>query len=791
MLESWATDVRYVLRRLRMRPVYAGLVVLTLSLGVAGMTAVYGVARPLLLEPLPVRAEEEVVVFWAESAWSENEFVYLRPEMTGFESVAAYWSQDVTLQLRDGPARLVRGMLASAELFDVLGVRPVIGSGFRAGDDRPGAEPVVVLSHSLWRDLGSDPSIVGQRIDVSGVPRTIVGVMPEGFWYPDPMTRLWLAETMDPEADAGAYGLIGRMQRGRTIRSMTAELDRITALLRERYPAETDKTQNPRLTPLREHLIGSVRPALLALLGAMVAILAIACVNISALMLGQVDARGTELAVRAVLGAGRRRLLQQLVVESVIIGILAGVGGALLASTGMRILVAALPLGALASAVRVDWAVFWAAMVIAVLAATAVALAPGAAIVRSDPQTLLARSRSGGVGGRGGRVEAGLVVGQVALVLLMIAGAALLIRSVENRRAIDPGLELEGVAVIDVVMPRATEPARRPQVMREIVDAVKVLPGVEFVAAAQRLPLRGAREYMPLLVEDQPQLERTTTVMRVVTPDYFHAMGIRLRNGRGLLETDQIAGADEGVVVINQALADRYFPGVDPVGRRIAFRRGRWDRIVGVVENVAEMELSPEPVPARYMLYEQAPFVNLAQTIVIRVRPGLDAATILEPARRAIQAAAPAVAVGETTTLERVFARAIGPALPVMSLLVLLGGLGLALGVVGVYGVVSHFVARRTRDWGIRMALGLAPWRVVTLVVGQGGALLAAGIALGIIAFLALARFLGSFLYGVGVTDARSLTAASAILLAAGLAAALMPALRASRIDPARVLREQ
>lgn len=793
MLESWAMDVRYALRRLRTRPTYAGLAVLTLSLGVAGMAAVYGVARPLLLEPLPVRAEEEVVVFWAESAWSETEFVYLRPAMTGFEAVAAYWSQDVTLQMRDGPARLVRGMLASAELFDVLGVRPVIGAGFRAGDDRPGAEPVVVLSHSLWRDLGSDPSIVGKRIDVSGVTRTIVGVMPEGFWFPDPMTRLWLSEAMDPDADAGAYGLIGRMPGGRTIASMTAELDRITALLRERfdYVAGADKTQNPRLTPLREHLIGSVRPALLALLGAMAAVLSIACVNITALMLGQVDARGTELAVRAALGAGRQRLLQQLIVESLAIGILAGLVGALLASIGMRVLVAALPLGALASAVRVDWAVLWAAIAIAMAAATAVALAPGAAIARSDPQVMLTRSRSGGVGCRGGRVEAGLVVAQVALALLMIAGAVLLIRSVENRRAIDPGLELEGVAVIDVVMPRTTERARRPQVIRDIVEAVKVLPGVEFAAAAQRLPLRGAREYMGLLVEDQPQLERATTVMRVVTPDHFHAMGIRLRSGRGLLETDRIVDAAEGVVVINQALADLYFPGVDPVGRRIAFRRGRWDRIVGVVENVAEMELSPDPVPARYVLYEQAPFANLAQTIVIRVRPGQDAAAILEPARRAIQAAAPAVAVGELTTLESVFARAIGPALPVMSLLVLLGALGLVLGVVGVYGVVSHFVARRTRDWGIRMALGLAPRRVVALVVRQGGALLAAGIALGLIALLALARFLGSFLYGVGVADARSLIAATAILLAVGLAAALIPALRASRIDPASVLREQ
>lgn len=792
MFESWLKDVRFALRRLRKRPRYTALIVLTLSLGVAGTAAVFGVAKRLLLEPLPVAAEEEVVVFWFEGAWSEAEFAYLRPEMDGFRSVAAFRETDATLRRGDAPARLVRGVSATAELFDVLGVRPVLGRGFRPRDDRVGAEPVVVLSHSLWRELGARRSIVGERIELSGVARTVVGIMPEGFWFPDPTAQAWLTEGVNPENESGNYGLIARMPPGATIEAMGPQLERITGMLDERYdfPEQWDLTKNPELTPLRQRLVGSVRPALLALLGAMAVILLIACVNVAALMLGQVDGRGTELAVRNALGAGRTRLLQQLVVESLVIGALAGVVGAGLAVVGFRFLVGALPLGALSEAATVDWTLFWAASAVALLAASAVALIPGRSFAQSDPQTRLRQGRTAGIGGRGSRLENGLVVAQVALVLLLTSGAALLIRSVENLRAIDPGVEVEGVAVVDIIMPATTDGARRPQIVRELVAAVEALSGVEAAAATQRLPLRGSSDNWGIRVEAKPELETTMTAFRVVTPDYFEAMGIQLDRGRGLLDTDRNPDVGEGAVVINQALADKYFPGENPIGRRIGFMN-RWDRIVGVVGDVAENDLSPDPVPARYMVYEQVPYLLNWQTIVIRTRAGLDPATILDPARRAIQAAAPGVAIRELTTMESVFARAIGPALQVRSLLSLLAGLALTLGVIGIYGVVSHFVTRRNRDWGVRIALGMRPARVIGEIVGRGGALVAIGSVIGVVAFLALGRLLASFLYGVGTADPVALLGAIAVLLTAGLLAAYFPARRASRTDPAKVLREQ
>jgi putative ABC transport system permease protein len=791
MFESLAKDIKYTLRRLRRRPSYTALTVLTLALGVAGTAAVFSIAKRLMLEPLPVLAEQEVAVFWNPFDWSEAEFLHVRPEIDAFRSVAAYRPQDVTLQPGDAPARLVPGISATAELFQVLGVGPALGPGFREGDDRMGAEPVAVLSHSLWRELGGDPGIVGQRLELAGVPRTVVGVMPQGFWFPDPTVGVWLAEELDPENQSGNYVLLGRMPSGVETGEMRGQLDRITTLLGERfqYPEQWDKTRNAELTPLREYLVGSVRPALLALLGAMAVILLIACVNVAALMLGQVDARGTELAVRSALGAGRQRLLQQLVVESLVVGSLAGLVGSLLALVSFRILVGALPLGALAETATLDWSLFWSAIVIAVLAATLVAMVPGISLARSNLQTRLARSRTAGVGGRGGGLESGMVVAQVALVLLMASGAALLIRSVGNLRAVDPGVDTRGIAVVDVMMSIATDRATRLQMLHEMVAAVGSLPGVESAAATQRIPLRGPGDNWGITIEGQPELEQTTTIFRVVTPDYFRTMGIGLRTGRAFLESDRLAEG-EGLVVINQALADRYFAGMGPIGQRIAMG-SRWDRVVGVVENVAEANLTDAPAPARYMLYEHVPPSLARHSIVLRMQGGRDAAAMLDAARRTIQAAHPGVAVRELTTMEHVFTQAIGPARQVMSLLALLSGLALTLGVIGVYGVVSHFVTRRKRDWGIRIALGLRPARVVRQVVGRGGALVGAGIVLGLAGFLVLARLLASFLYGVGTADPLALVGATTILLAAGLLAAYIPAWRASRIEPALVLREQ
>jgi predicted permease len=792
MFESFAIDTRFAIRRLLRRRTYTALTVLTLALGVAGTAAVSGIARRLLLEPLPVRDEKRIAAFWFDGNWSERKFLAVRPEMDAFQSVAAYYGDGVTLRVGHAPARLLESVAGSAELFDVLGSRPLLGSGFRRGDDRVGAEPVVVISHSLWRELGARPSIVGERLELSGKARTVIGVMPEGFWFPNPKVRLWYCHEMNPATDNGIYGLVGRMAPGKRIEAMGPQLRTITRVLGERFdfPAEWDLTKDAALTPLRERLLGNVRAPVVALLVAVGMILLVACVNVAALMLGQLDSRGGEMAMRSALGAGRRRLLQQLAVESICIGALAGLLGAALAMLGFPLLSRALPLGALAEAARVDWTLFGAAIAVALVASTLIALAPGMTLAQHDLRGSLARTRTDGIGGRGGRLEHGLVVGQVALVLLLAAGSALLIRSVENRRAIDPGVDVDGVAVLDVMLPESIDSARTPPLLRELVASLAALPGVESAAATQRLPLRGSSDNWGIRVEGRPELQETTTAFRTVTPEYFHAMRIRLESGRLLLDTDRVAGATEGVVVVNEALARKFFPGRDPIGQRIAFQRDRWDRIVGVVDDVAEADLSPDPVPARYSLYEQVPWLSSSNSLVLRLRPGVDAEAILEPARRVVQEIAPAVAVYEQTTMRRVFSQAVGPALQVMALLSLLAGLALVLGAIGIYGVISHFATRRKRDWSIHMVLGMRPASIVGTIVGRGGALIGAGLALGLVAFMAAARLLASFLYGVGAADPLALAGAAGMLVVTGLVAAAVPARRASRVDPAVVLRE-
>jgi predicted permease len=531
-----------------------------------------------------------------------------------------------------------------------------------------------------------------------------------------------------------------------------------------------------------------VRLPLLATLGAMGVILLIACANVAALMLGQVEGRTTELAVRAALGAGRRRLAQQLLGEALVVGLAAGLLGALLAWRGFGLLLAALPLGALGEGARPDWTLFGAAMAIAVLASLAIALAPVAFLRRGDLQGALTRSRTAGVGGRG-RVESGLVVAEVALAVLLAAGAGLFIRSVANLRAIDPGVDTRGIAVLDLVAGADMSLEDRRRTTAELLAALDALPGVNAAGAVQRLPLRGGGDNWGMAVEGRPDLPSSTTSYRVATGGYFRALGIGVVAGRTFDASDRADG--EPVVVINEALRRQYFGDADPIGRRIAAGYGGWARVIGVVENAAEARLTDEPAPARYMSYEQGPYWPGGLTFVARVDAGRDPIAVLDEARAVVRRVAPAIAVQSATTMESVLTQALGPARHVMTLLTLLTGLALALGAIGIYGITAQFVNRRKRDWGIRLALGLTPGQVVRQIVSHGAVLVAAGAAIGLVAVVALTRLLASLLYAVEATDPASLGGAIAVLLAVGVAAAYIPAWRASRVHPAAVLREQ
>ena len=358
MYESWIMDGRYAVRRLISRPVYAALAIATLALGAGGTAAVSSVAGAILLDPLPIVKEEQVGVLWFGGSWREQEFLRLRPNFPGFQRMAAYRPEDVTLESAGQPLRLIPGIAVSAELFDVLGRPAMLGRTFKQGEDLVGAEMVAVLSHSLWEELGSDPDIVGKPLQLGGVARTVVGVMPQGFWFPSPATRVWTAAPMNPENRSGRYTLVGRVAEGQTLAHMDGPLRALANLLAAnfQYPnPQWDKTRNPSIRSAREFFVGDVKPALMATLIAMAVILLIACANLAALMLGQVDARATEISVRAALGATRQRLIQQLLAESLLLGASAGAIGAVLAVAGFQVLLQALPLGVLADTAHLDW----------------------------------------------------------------------------------------------------------------------------------------------------------------------------------------------------------------------------------------------------------------------------------------------------------------------------------------------------------------------------------------------------------------------------------------------------
>jgi predicted permease len=457
-------DVRYAGRRLVSRPTYAVLAILTLALGAGGSAAVFSIARTILLDPLPIAHEEQVGVFWMPNSWTEEEFLHLRPDFPGFKQVAAYRPNDFTLEMPGSPMRLLPGVSVSAEFFDVLGASPLLGRTFQAAEDTVGPPPSIILSHSLWQELGSDPEIIGKPLRIGGAARTVIGVMPRGFWFPSPQTRIWAAAQLSAQNRSGIYTLVGRIADGASMDSMHAPVRTLANALGARftYSPAWDKTKAPAITPVREFFVGDLRPSLVATFAAVIVILIMACGNVAALMLGQVDARATEMAVRAALGAHRRRMVQQLIIEALLVGALAGAAGAALAAAGFELLVTSLPLGALADNAGLDWTVLWAAMLAALTAAAVLAIVPGIALWRgSSLRATMATMRNGGVSARGGRLEGGLVIAQVALAVLLASGAGLLIRSVTNLRGIDPGVRTDGVAIVDAVMPLgATQPQR-------------------------------------------------------------------------------------------------------------------------------------------------------------------------------------------------------------------------------------------------------------------------------------------------------------------------------------------
>jgi predicted permease len=805
--ESWGvgfvtdlgSDVRFAARQLSKHPAFTALAVLTLALGIGGTVALFSVMHRLMIRPLPVPDEERVVVFWMDYNWRGEEFDLVRDVPGSFESVAAFSNEGYTLRT-DAGSTLVLAAVASVELFDLMGVRPLLGRGFEEGDDRAGAEPVVVLTHGIWeREFGADPGIVGRRVTLDGEPITVVGVMPEGFWFPTPDMEVFVPLNLDPAdpayANNGWLVLAGRLREGVAEQALQDDLRAIARTLDERYdyPEAWDKTRNPYVTPLREYVLGNVRPALTLLLSAVGVLLLMACVNVAALLLTRTVDRTREMSVRAALGAGRSRLARQVLTESVLLGLAAGMTGMALAIGLFDVLVASLPIDATFRAtLSLEWVALVSALVLSVVTGALVSLAPIRNLLRGElaEGSLTDRRQSAGAA-HAGRLQGALVIAQVLLAVVLMTGATLLVRSVSALRSLETGFRTEGVVAVGLVLGQEeTTPEERAVFFDRLLARVETLPGVTSAGLINRLPLRDGGYQGTVNITDRPDLggvNRPNAMYRPVSPGVFDLLGLELVAGRRIEPPD--AEGTPTVAVVNETFARMAWGEESPIGRTYQTGFAGDVVVVGVVRDFAVTDLvGAPPMTALYSWDQTSRGVGSA---TLMARTGLDPAGLAEPIRALVRELEPRAVVGRMTTMDDVLDDEMAEPLRLRFFLGLFGLLGVVLGTVGVYGVVSHSVQCRHAEYGIRLALGAAPARLLREVVRDGMLPVSIGVAGGAGVALLAARALASFLFDVAPTDPASLVAAAAALLGAGVGASVVPAWRASRTPPAVALRSE
>jgi putative ABC transport system permease protein len=796
-LEDLWRDLRIGARALRRSRGLTTVAVLTLGLGIGGTLALYGASYALLVRPLPFAAGDRVEVFWFDQSWRGEEFDYVREDTRAFDRLAAYGIEVYTLA-GDGQRIPVPTIAASAELFDVLQARPLLGRTFRPGEDRPGADRVVVLSHALWRQsFGADEGVLGRTIDFDGAPARVIGVMGPEFFFPDPDQRAWIPLTLDPNdppyANNGWLVVIGRVAEGATDAEVRSEVASIAARLGERfdYSTDWDKSRGAYTTPLRAHLFGDVRPVLRLLQGATALLLLMALVNVAALLLSRMVDRSHEMRLRTALGASPGRLVRQVVAEAMLIAGIAGGLGILLAAGGFRAVATRLPLGGgFGATIRLEPWLLGAALAAAVALGALVALAPVHRLLRERQADLRPGSR--GEGGTsatsGGRLQGLLVGGQNVVAVVLVAGATLFARSVANLYRVDLGLRPAGVGALMVAVDPATPGGSAQWVSRLLAD-VGAVPGVEHAAFGARLPLRDGGLQGSTAVRDRPELSGEAALnayFRPITPDYLATVGMRLRAGRAFGPADR-AGA-EPVAMVNATFAREVWGDEDPLGKAVIPTFGDdWARVVGVVDDVPLEGLRAPAPRVVYVPWDQ--WVEAWPGGVLTFRTPGDPATLLDAVRAAAEGSDPTAITKLPTTLEQALDGSIADALRLRFFLAALALLALFVGAVGVFGVVSYAVGRRTREFGIRMALGADRRRVIREVLLREAPPLVLGVAGGLALAVASARAAAGLVYGVRPIDGVSLAVGAAVLFAVGALAALLPAVRASGVEPGRVLR--
>ena len=808
-LDEMKQDFHYGARVLRKSPGFAFVAVLTLALGIGATTAIFSVVNAVLLRPLSI--EEPSHVVYLQEQWRDEfpgvavgNFADLKKQSTSFAELCASNNASFNLQVGPLPER-VDGEIATADYFSTFGVQPRAGRVFSVAEDKPGAPRVVVISERLWRTrLHADPSIVGQPMRINGLPTTVVGVMPKSF---DPLLNnsdLWIpaafAAGQLADHDNHYLNVMARLKPGASLAQAQSELNVIAKRLEQLYPID-NKDRGFRIRPLATVLLGDQRLALRMMLAAVGFLLLIACANIANLQLARSHARQKEIAMRAALGASPSRIVRQLLAENVVLGIAGGALGVFLAYWGLAGIVAHGPteMPRLDQS-RIDAPALVFASTIALLASFLFGLAPA---LRSASTRLneIFKSSSGISSGSRDRVRSVLVVGEVSLALMLMVGAGLLIRSALLVSHVDPGFDTSNVMVGRVGLPDPGyhDPVLARQTFERLIDAAAALPGVESVAVVSRAPLAGGGSSNGLLAEGKPfdMANLVDSQLQIVSPSYLSTARVPLKAGRDF--TPQDTRGRTLVTIVNETLARIMWPAQNPIGKRFACcepgPQGRmdpvWHEVIGVVSDVRAWGLDREVQPEFYIPLAQMPpgawdWIGRTMDLVVRTRGGV---IPIHELQSTVASVAPAVPIYRLSTMQQKISSTLERSHFDTFLLAIFAVTALLLSSVGIYGVLSYMVAQRTRDIGIRMALGASQGRIVWDVLGFGLRLAAIGLAVGLAAAFAATRLLSSLLYGVRPTDVITFVVVSLVLLTVALIASYLPARRATRVDPLTALR--
>jgi predicted permease len=811
-MDALLRDIKYSVRRLGKTPAFTAIVLVTLALGIGANTAIFSVVNAVILRALPYRSPGGLVSiehFYPslnsmEAPVSARGFRDYRDKTTSFESVAVEAQFGANLTGSGDPER-VPGVRVSGDWFHVLGVAPIYGRTLGRDDDEPGHNHVVVLSHGIWTRLfAASPSAVGKTIELNGESYQIVGVMPASFHsFFRTNADLYVPLALSAAAFAAGYtneylNSTARLKTGVTLERAQAEMRAFAENLKKASPNNFSPTWTLKVRTLDDLSSGRIRGVLLVLLGAVGFVLLIACANVANLLLARAAVRMKEIAIRSALGADRASLVRQLLTESILLALAGGVLGLLLARWSVSSLVALNPNLPRASEVGVDSGVMVFTLLVSVVTGLLFGLAPALQTSRTNLQeTLKDGTRSGAADIAGRNVRRGLVVAEVALSLTLLVGAGLLIQSVMQLEGVNPGFDARNVLVFNIALPGVKYPTDTSAELftEQLMPRLNALPGVRAAGTTSVIPFGGSWSTSSFTIEGlvvPPGQNGPWGDSRVVTPRFFEAMRIPIKRGRAF--TDQDRNGAPPVAIIDEQFVKKYFSSTDPIGKRITFgptRRGgsdsTWITIVGVVGHAAHEALDAEPRIQYYFPHAQAG----GQQMVVAIRTDGNPTGVLASARDAVHSIDRNLPLSNVSTMEQLVDASVGQRKLSMILLGLFSLIALLLASIGIYGVMSYSVAQRTRELGIRMALGAARARVLGLVVGQGMALAGAGVAIGLLAAFGLTRLLAAQLYGVSATDPATFALVSAMLVAVALLATLLPAMRATRVDPVVALRDE